>query len=103
MSPLSQPSGLDSKLSMEDHSHSYPMWLPVIETGAIASKLGDFYEFVWRSAPAVSCAINDQYSISRAWIYPIRTVGQNWVYSYVNRQPELITRFSRRYDYRRAQ
>ena len=34
---------------------------------------------------------------------PIQTVGENWVYKFIKRQPELITRFSRRYDYRRAQ
>ena len=33
---------------------------------------------------------------------PIQTVGQNWVYNFIKRQPELTTRFSRRYDYRRA-
>ena len=34
---------------------------------------------------------------------PIQTVGQNWVYNFIKRQPDLKTRFSRRYDYRRAQ
>ena len=33
---------------------------------------------------------------------PIQTVGENWVTNYVKRQPELKTRFSRRYDYQRA-
>ena len=34
---------------------------------------------------------------------PIQTVGEKWVYNFIRRQPELTTRFSRRYDYRRAQ
>ena len=34
---------------------------------------------------------------------PIQTVGEKWVYNFIQRQPELTTRFSRRYDYRRAQ
>lgn len=34
---------------------------------------------------------------------PNQTVGQNWVYNFIRRQPDLKTRFSRRYDYRRAQ
>ena len=33
---------------------------------------------------------------------PIQTVGEKWVYNFINRQPELKTRFSRRYDYQRA-
>ena len=31
------------------------------------------------------------------------TVGEKWVKNFVNRYPELSTRFSRAYDYRRAQ
>ena len=31
------------------------------------------------------------------------TVGENWPSNFVNRRPELRTRFSRRYDYQRAQ
>ena len=34
---------------------------------------------------------------------PIQTVGQNWVYNFIKRQPELTTHFSRQYDYQRAQ
>jgi hypothetical protein len=34
---------------------------------------------------------------------PVETVGNNWVYNYVQRHPGLSTRFSRSYDYRRAQ
>jgi hypothetical protein len=34
---------------------------------------------------------------------PIQTVGEKWVYNYTQRHPELTSRFSRRYDYRRAQ
>ena len=30
-------------------------------------------------------------------------VGKNWVTRFVNRQPDLRTRFSRKYDYSRAQ
>ena len=33
----------------------------------------------------------------------IQTVGEKWVYNFIQRQPELTTRFSRRYDYWRAQ
>jgi helix-turn-helix, Psq domain. len=33
----------------------------------------------------------------------IQTVGEKWVYNYTQRYPELISRFSRRYDYRRAE
>jgi DDE superfamily endonuclease/helix-turn-helix, Psq domain/Tc5 transposase DNA-binding domain len=33
---------------------------------------------------------------------PPLTVGENWVYNYVKRQPELATRFSRRYNFERA-
>ena len=33
---------------------------------------------------------------------PIQTVGQKWVYNFVQRHDEIKTRFSRRYDYRRA-
>ena len=33
---------------------------------------------------------------------PIQTVGKNWVSTYVKRHPELDTRFSRRYNYKRA-
>ncbi|KAL2018297.1 hypothetical protein VTK56DRAFT_1001 [Thermocarpiscus australiensis] len=29
-------------------------------------------------------------------------VGQRWAYNFVKRQPELRTRYSRRYDYQRA-
>ena len=32
----------------------------------------------------------------------IQTVGKNWVTKYVKRHPELNTRFSRRYNYKRA-
>ena len=34
---------------------------------------------------------------------PPHTVGKNWATSFTKRRPELCTRFSRRYDYRRAQ
>ena len=34
---------------------------------------------------------------------PIQTVGEKWVYNFTQRHPELISRFSRRYDYRRAE
>ena len=34
---------------------------------------------------------------------PILTVSVKWIYNFIQRQPELTTRFSRRYDYRRAQ
>ena len=34
---------------------------------------------------------------------PIQTVGQKWVYNFIQRHDEIKTRFSRRYDYRRAQ
>jgi hypothetical protein len=34
---------------------------------------------------------------------PIQTVGKLWVSNFVKRHDELKTRFSRRYDYRRAQ
>jgi hypothetical protein len=34
---------------------------------------------------------------------PIQTVGEKWAYNYVQRHPELKSRFSRRYDYRRAE
>jgi hypothetical protein len=33
---------------------------------------------------------------------PPTTVGKNWPSTFVNRRPELRTRFSRRYDYQRA-
>jgi hypothetical protein len=33
---------------------------------------------------------------------PPTTVGENWPSSFINRRPELRTRFSRRYDYQRA-
>ena len=33
---------------------------------------------------------------------PIQTVGKNWVSTYVKRHPELDTRFSRPYNYKRA-
>ena len=33
---------------------------------------------------------------------PIQSVGVNWVRNYINRHDEIKTRFSRRYDYRRA-
>ena len=33
---------------------------------------------------------------------PIQLVGEKWVYNFVKRHDELATRFSRRYDYRRA-
>jgi hypothetical protein len=33
---------------------------------------------------------------------PVQTVGENWVYNFVKRHPELSTRFSRRYNYERA-
>jgi len=32
-----------------------------------------------------------------------QTVGVNWVFNYIKRYPALKTRFSRRYDYQRAQ
>ena len=31
--------------------------------------------------------------------YPPPTVGKNWPSTFINRRPELRTRFSRRYDY----
>jgi hypothetical protein len=34
--------------------------------------------------------------------YPPPTVGKNWSSTFINRRPELRTRFSRRYDYQRA-
>jgi hypothetical protein len=34
---------------------------------------------------------------------PIQTVGEKWVYNFIQRHPELRSRFSRRYDYQRAQ
>jgi hypothetical protein len=33
---------------------------------------------------------------------PAQTVGEKWVYNYVKRHPELLNRFSRRYNYERA-
>jgi hypothetical protein len=33
---------------------------------------------------------------------PPSTVGKNWPSTFINRRPELCTRFSRRYDYQRA-
>jgi hypothetical protein len=33
---------------------------------------------------------------------PSPTVGQKWVYNFIQRSPELKTRLSRRYDYQRA-
>jgi hypothetical protein len=33
---------------------------------------------------------------------PPPTVGKNWPSTFINRRPELCTRFSRRYDYQRA-
>ncbi|KAJ5568130.1 hypothetical protein N7450_001957 [Penicillium hetheringtonii] len=33
---------------------------------------------------------------------PIQTVGEKWVYNFIQRHPELKSRFSRRYDYQRA-
>ena len=33
---------------------------------------------------------------------PVETVGEKWVYNFVKRNPELSTRFSRRYNYERA-
>ncbi|RJE17428.1 Pogo transposable element [Aspergillus sclerotialis] len=33
---------------------------------------------------------------------PVQTVGENWVYKFVKRHSELTTRFSRRYNYKRA-
>jgi hypothetical protein len=34
--------------------------------------------------------------------YPPPTIGKNWPSTFINRRPELRTRFSRRYDYQRA-
>jgi hypothetical protein len=34
--------------------------------------------------------------------HPSPTVGKNWPSSFINRRPELRTRFSRKYDYQRA-
>jgi hypothetical protein len=31
--------------------------------------------------------------------YPPPTIGKNWPLTFINRRPELRTRFSRRYDY----
>jgi hypothetical protein len=31
-----------------------------------------------------------------------QTVGKNWLTQYIKRHPELTTRFSRKYDYKRA-
>jgi hypothetical protein len=31
--------------------------------------------------------------------YPPPTIGKNWLSTFINRRPELRTRFSRRYDY----
>lgn len=33
---------------------------------------------------------------------PIQSIGQNWVYNFIKRHNKIKTRFSRRYDYRRA-
>jgi len=33
---------------------------------------------------------------------PIQTVGKDWVSNYLKRLPEIESRFSRRYDYKRA-
>ena len=33
---------------------------------------------------------------------PVETVGEKWVYNFVQRNPELSSRFSRRYNYERA-
>ena len=33
---------------------------------------------------------------------PIQTIGEKWVYNLIKRRDELKTRYSRRYDYRRA-
>jgi hypothetical protein len=33
---------------------------------------------------------------------PVQRVGKNWPKNYLNRHPELTSRFSRRYDYQRA-
>jgi hypothetical protein len=33
---------------------------------------------------------------------PVQTVGEKWAYNYVQRSPELSTRFSRRYNHERA-
>jgi hypothetical protein len=30
------------------------------------------------------------------------TIGQNWVYCFVTRYPEIKSRYSRKYDYKRA-
>lgn len=32
----------------------------------------------------------------------LKSVGTKWVYNYIQRTPDLATRFSRRYEYRRA-
>lgn len=32
----------------------------------------------------------------------LQTVGKNWPTQYIKRHPELTTRFSRKYDYKRA-
>ena len=34
---------------------------------------------------------------------PIQTVGEKWVYNFTQRRPELKARFSRRYNYQRAE
>jgi hypothetical protein len=41
--------------------------------------------------------------LARRGTIPIETVGEKWVYNFTKRTPELRTRFSRRYDYKRAQ
>ncbi|RJE17288.1 Pogo transposable element [Aspergillus sclerotialis] len=33
---------------------------------------------------------------------PIQLVGEKWVYNFINRQEQLKTRYTRRYNYRRA-
>ena len=39
----------------------------------------------------------------RFQVHSSRISTEKWVYNFIKRQPELTTRFSRRYDYRRAQ
>jgi hypothetical protein len=57
-----------------------------------------------RGAPARPSHIREMADIllTARGTTPIQTVGENWVSKFIKRRDELKTRYTRRYDYRRA-
>lgn len=57
-----------------------------------------------RGAPPRPSYIREMANIllSARGTIPIQSVGENWVYKFIKRRPEIKTCYSRRYDYRRA-